>query len=106
MANFKNLSRYTNGIITTTRSGTDFLVLRKPLDLSPDDGDVYVEITADIAQRPDLISSKAYGVPDLWWVIFEFNGISDPLFGVKPGQLFRIPQINRVLEAIKKLNKV
>lgn len=103
MANFKKLARYTNGIITKTRSEIDFLVLRNALILDPADGDIFVEITADLAKRPDLISNKAYSTPDLWWVIYDFNNVRDPLFGVKPGQIFRIPEINRVLDAIKKL---
>ena len=105
MAQFKKLSRYTNGIVTTTRSGTDFLVLRKSLNLQPDNSDVFVEITGELTKRPDLISQKAYGTPDLWWVIYEFNGISDPLFDIQQGQFFRIPAIDRVTKAIKSLNK-
>ena len=105
MANFQKLSRYTNGIITRDRLGKDFLVLRKNLKLEPSDGDVFVEITADLARRPDLIAYKAYGKPELWWVILEFNGIRDPLFDIRPGQIFRIPEIGRVLEAIKQLGK-
>ena len=103
MANFKKYSRYTNGTVTVTRDGTEFLVLRNSLNLEPEDGDRFVEITQDLAKRPDLISYRAYGTPDLWWVIYEFNNIIDPIFGVKPGQVFRIPEINRVIEAIKQL---
>jgi hypothetical protein len=103
MANFKVLSRYTNGIITKDRDGTDFLVLRKPLKLEPDEGDLLVEITQDLAKRPDQIAHKAYGNSDLWWAILEFNGISDPLFDIIPGQIFRIPEIGRLTEAISKL---
>lgn len=105
MANFKKLTRYTNGVVSKTRSGQNFLILRKALDLSESDGDVFVTITQDLTQRPDLISQKAYGTPDLWWVIYEFNGIKDPLFGLKIGQILRIPQIDRVLDAIASMNK-
>lgn len=103
MANFKKLSRYTNGIITTNRSGQEFLVLRGQLELEPEEGDVFVEITQDLIRRPDLIAQKAYGNPDLWWVIYEFNGIRDPLFELRPGQILRIPELDRVLEAVRNI---
>lgn len=105
MANFKKLSRYTNGIITKTRSGEDFLVLRRSLNLEPSDGDVFVTITQDLAKRPDLIAHKAYGNSSLWWAILEFNNIRDPLFDIRPGHVFRIPELTRLLEAIQKLGK-
>lgn len=103
MANFKKLSRYTNGISTKTREGQDFLVLRNTLNLEPASGDRFVQITQDLANRPDLIAHRAYGNSELWWVIYEFNNISDPLFGVNPGKVLRIPELTRVLEAINKL---
>jgi len=106
MANFKIQSRYTNGIKTKDRSDKDFLVLRQPLNLVEDAGDVFVTITKDIANRPDLISYKAYNTIDLWWVIYEFNGIKDPLFEMVEGKIIRIPEKNRVLKAISEMNKI
>lgn len=100
MANFKSLSRYTNGQVTKNRSGQSFLILRKPLNLVEADGDVLVQVTQDLEKRPDLIASKAYGNPDLAWVIIEFNNIRDPFSEIKAGMLIRIPELNRVLEAI------
>lgn len=105
MANFKRLSRYTGGILEKNRSGKEFLVLRLPLNLEPSDGDVFVEITQDLIQRPDLIAHKAYGNASLWWVIYEFNGIRDPLFELKMGQIIRIPELERVLKAIEELEE-
>lgn len=103
MAAFKKNTRYTNGQLAKNRSGKSFLILRNKLNLEPDEGDVLVTISKDLLYRPDLISNNAYGTPDLWWVIFEFNGISDPLFGLRIGQTLKIPEINRVLQAIKLL---
>lgn len=105
MANFKTLNRYTNGTVTFTRDGKQFLVLRKPLNLKPDNGDVFVTLTQDLLQRPDLISYKAYGTADLWWVILEYNNIRDPLFELKINQVIRIPSIDRVLAAISTMNR-
>lgn len=103
MSNFKKLSRYTGAVVTKNRSGKDFLILRQPLNLEKSDGDVFVTITQDIEKRPDLISAKAYGIPDLWWVIYEFNGIRDPLFDLQTGQILRIPELDRVLDALANL---
>lgn len=103
MANFKNQSRYTNGQVTKNRSLKDFLILRRPLNLAEDDGDVFVVVTQELEKRPDLVATKAYDNPDLWWVIYEFNGIRDPFFDLKSGMLLRIPALDRVLQAIEDL---
>lgn len=106
MANFKPLNRYTNGIITFTREEQQFLVLRQPLSLKEDSGDTFITITQDLTKRPDMISQLAYNTPALWWVLMEYNNISDPLFGLKTNQILRVPKINRVLEAISTMNRV
>ena len=103
MANFKRFSRYTNSVATKNRSEEDFLILRKPLNLIEDDGDIFVEMTQELLNRPDLISYKAYGSPDFWWVIYEFNEIRDPLFDLRMGMLIRLPELDRVLSAIDNL---
>lgn len=106
MANFKRNTRYTNGLSSKNRAGADFLLLRKPLTLVPDPGDTFVAVTSEDILRPDLISYKAYGQPDLWWAILEYNNIQDPLFELKESQILKIPDINRLLDAIKNLGKV
>lgn len=106
MANFKSLTRYTNGQIAENRNGEDFLVLRNPLELEPSDDDIYVTITNTYINRPDLISYTAYGDRRLWWVVLEFNNIKDPFFDLNLGQIIRLPSKPRVLEAIQNLNKV
>lgn len=103
MANFKANTRYTNGILATNRSRKDFLVLRKSLNLTEDSTDTFILITQQYEKRPDLLSTAAYGTPELWWVIYEFNNIRDPFFELKSGQILRIPELNRVLEAISQL---
>jgi hypothetical protein len=103
MANFKRQTRYTGGLVQENRSGQEFLVLRLPLNLEPSDGDVFVEVTQDIIDRPDLIAQKAYGNTNLWWAIYEFNGIRDPLFELQMGQILRIPELERVERAIQEL---
>lgn len=105
MANFKRFTRYTNGTVTKTRDNEDFLVLRKPLELEEAEGDVFVTITQDLTKRPDLIADKAYGNRALWWAIYEFNEVTDPMFDLQPGRILRIPKLERLLAAIGRLNK-
>lgn len=106
MANFKRFSRYTGGLVSKNRFNKDFILLRRPLSIEPDEGDNFVTITQELLHRPDLLSSQYYGTPELWWVIYEFNGILDPLFDVQIGSILRIPELNRVLEAIDKLENI
>lgn len=101
MATFKKNTRYTNGQLSTNRAGQSFIVLRKPLNLEQGEEDTFVTINQELLQRPDLLSYRAYNIPDLWWVIFEYNKVSDPLFGLRLGQTLRIPSLTRVLKAIE-----
>lgn len=103
IANFKTLSRYTNAIVDTNSTGQLFLPLRSPLGLPSSPDDIYVTVTQELLLRPDLVSSNAYGIPDLWWVIYEYNNISDPLFSLTIGQTLVIPELNRVLNALNSL---
>lgn len=103
MSNFRRYSRYTGGLVSKNRSTKDFLILRKALSLEESDGDTFFTISKEIQGRPDLISSAVYGDPDFWWVIYEFNEVQDPLFELGPGQILRIPALDRVLEAIGNL---
>lgn len=52
--------------------------------------DKFTVIPAGMEYRPDLISKKAYGVPDFWWKIMEANNIKD-IFDFKSGLTIRIP---------------
>lgn len=103
MANFKEGTRYTNGTTTTNRTGKKFLILRDSIKLSPSDRDIYVTITQDIERRADLIAEKAYGDTRLWWVIYEFNDVRDPLFDLSAGNTLRLPPLDLINEAINNL---
>lgn len=105
MANFKSTSRYGRGIAAKTRDNKNFLVLRRPIELTEDASDVFITVTQDYVKRPDLLSYNVYGTTEYWWVIYEFNNIRDPLFGLKRGQILRIPAIERVLAAIEQLGE-
>jgi hypothetical protein len=105
MANFKKLTRYTNGNIDKNRTGLNFIVLRRPLFLPEASNDTFINIGQDLINRPDLISYKAYGTTDLWWAIYEYNNIRDPLFDLQIGQIIKIPQLQRLTDAIEAMNK-
>lgn len=105
MANFKRNSRYSKGLVATNRSNKPFLVLRRPLALEPSEDDTFIVVTQEYTKRPELLSSKVYGTPELWWVIYEFNGIMDPLFDLKIDQVLRIPSLDRVVQAIQNIEE-
>ena len=105
MANFKRTSRYKKAIVTTNRVGQEFIILRKPIELEPSENDTFFEVTQEVLKRPDLVAQTFYGNTDYWWVIYEFNGIKDPLFELKMGQILRIPALERVLTAIEQLEE-
>jgi len=48
MANFKPHSRYNNGTVAANRAGKNFLVLRQPLNLVEDAGDIILAQPTDI----------------------------------------------------------
>lgn len=105
MANFKSSSRYRNAVVTSNRSNKNFIILRKSLVLEPSIDDTFMTVTQEVLQRPDLIAQTYYGNTEYWWVIYEFNGIKDPLFELKLGQILRIPALRRVLTAIEALEE-
>lgn len=51
---------------------------------------LYVVTESDL-DRPDLIAHRMYGLPDYWWVILDYNQITDP-FTLQVGDRLRIPQ--------------
>jgi hypothetical protein len=103
MANFKQTSRYRNATLYKNRSGKNVITLRSQLNLQPGDRDKFLTVTQEILQRPDTISQKAYNTPEFWWVIYEFNGVKDPLFELKLGDILRIPPIDKVKIAVASL---
>ena len=51
----------------------------------------YYRIDAVDLMRPDLISYKAYGTVDYWWVIMLVNGIMDAFHDLVVGELLTMP---------------
>jgi len=57
---------------------------------TPAPEDKVAVIPPGMQYRPDLVSQKAYGVPDFWWRILEANKIMD-IFDFKTGRTITIP---------------
>ncbi len=51
----------------------------------------YYRVSEEDIMRPDLISYKAYGTVQYWWVIMLVNGIQSPLTDLTVGTLLKIP---------------
>jgi len=103
MANFKRFSRYTGGVVIKNRSDVEFLTLPRRLDLEESDGDIFITVTQVMEKRPDLIAAAVYQIPELWWVICQFNEIQDPTSDIASGQVLRIPELTRVIDKIEEL---
>jgi hypothetical protein len=41
--------------------------------------------------RPDLLSYKFYGTPDLWWILYKFNKIEDVWNDLEVGKVIQVP---------------
>ena len=104
MARFRPGSRYTNGSFTLNPSNKEFLILRETIVIPETPEDVYLAVDGRHKRRVDLLSQDAYGRPDLGWVIMDINQIRQPLTELEPGLQLRIPPLEKVLEAIDKLN--
>jgi hypothetical protein len=61
---------------------------RKEITQSVDDR--FMQITPGYEYRPDLVSQKAYGMPDYWWLILQANNIND-VYQFTTGKTIRIP---------------
>lgn len=62
----------------------------------------YTFIRENERARPDLLSLRVFGTPNYWWFIMWFNGFSDPWYDMMPDTLVKVPQLNRVTNAVKK----
>jgi hypothetical protein len=86
-------SRYINSQVLfygSQKKITFNIYQRRTIPVSADDR--YVYINAGYEYRPDLVSYKAYGIPDYWWLILQANNIND-VFYFKNGITVRIPSI-------------
>lgn len=54
------------------------------------------QVSDDDESRLDIISTRAYGKPDLWWIIGLFNGIVHPIVELTTGSYVKIPNLGQV----------
>ena len=104
MARFRSGTRYTNGTYTLNAENEAFMILRDILSVPEAEDDVYFTLEGGFENRPDLISDKMYGRPDLGWAIMDINNIQNPFLELVTGLVLRVPNLNRVLNAISTLN--
>jgi hypothetical protein len=64
---------------------------RKPIE--PSSYDKFIKLNSSNEYRPDSVSQQAYGFPDYWWKIMQFNGIKD-IKDFKAGMTIRIPVLD------------
>ena len=65
------------------------------MKLREHDTDMFHVVTDADSKRIDLIAWKYYRDVRLWWVIAEFNNISNPL-ELQAGTTLRIPTYERI----------
>jgi hypothetical protein len=61
-----------------------------------------IRLTASDIMRPDLLSYKAYGTVDYWWILCFYNSCLNPLVDMNTGDLWKIPNIADIYVFIKK----
>jgi hypothetical protein len=72
--------------------------------ISASNDDVYVISTS--TDRLDLLASKYYGDPSMWWIIAVANNINDGTFYVDSGLQLRIPSNTaKIMNDLRNLNK-
>lgn len=84
-------SRYVNsdvGFYGPQNKITFNIYQRREFTVSADDR--YILITPGYEYRPDLVSQKAYGLPDYWWILLQANKIND-VYQFTTGKTIRIP---------------
>ena len=93
MAIFKG-SRYEYSVIDYVASSLDLIeepvVLYSASDLGLTS---YWEHTYVEGERLDQLSFKYYKNPQYWWVIVEYNPAIEDFINIKPGTVFRIPNV-------------
>ena len=95
MADISETSRYNWSALYVDNKSGDFYGTRQPLKLREHDSDTFHVVTDADCKRTDLIAWKYYQDVRLWWVIAEFNNISNPL-EIPTGTTLRIPSYERI----------
>jgi hypothetical protein len=108
MATFKEDSRYRGSTVTQVDNKdelTEYVVLRKPLEVPLTDGDKYIIIDEGNQFRPDILSDQVYGSTRYDWALMEINGIrnfAELQFGIR----LRVPPLDEITSRIEESNSV
>ena len=95
MSELSSSSRYNWSVFYYDSKNGNFYGTRQPLKLKEHSTDLFHIVTDADSRRIDLIAWKYYRDVSLWWVIAEFNNISNPL-EIPAGTTLRIPTYERI----------
>ena len=95
MSDLPETSRYNWSVLYRDAVNGDFFGTRQPLKLRVHDSDLFHVVTEADCKRIDLIAWRFYRDVRLWWVIAEFNNITNHL-EIPVGTTLRIPAYERV----------
>ena len=95
MSDLPDTSRYNWSVLYVDSKNGDFWGTRLPVKLREHESDSFHVVTDADSKRIDLIAWKYYRDVRLWWVIAEFNNISNPL-EIPAGTTLRIPTYERI----------
>jgi len=56
--------------------------------------------------RPDLLSNKLYGTPDLWWILFKYNNIDDVWNDLEEGMVIHVPSMADIEDFVSDAQKL
>jgi len=78
-----------------------FMVYYAHRTIQPHNLDTVIQLNDHrYVHRPDILANDLYGDPDLFWVIAVRNGLQDPVFDFKLGELYNIPHSSYVRSII------
>ena len=83
------------------KNGKEVYLLNKTIHIENNDmnPEIYKNYIAEKLDNWFLISYKAYGTIDLWWLVCKTNSIIDPLIQPEPGDIIKILNEN-IVESI------
>lgn len=67
-------------------------------DLLKNNDDNLYTIKLEEQYRPDILATRFYGDPKLFWVLIYVNNIENSPEGFYEGRVIRVPRIERVLD--------
>jgi hypothetical protein len=91
--NAKNGRYFLGGLTETSSFALEWWDMKQ---MNRDDSDITYVMEAKYEGRLDMLGLLFYGDTGLWWVIGQYNGITDPLAELVQGKVLQIPLKERV----------